>query len=51
MAKRKGLSRALFQLARGVRNLEVMASGSPRKAAGRVRNELLGRRLLRIFRW
>ncbi len=45
------LSRSLFGAARKVRNLEVIASGSPKKMARRVLNILIGRTIVRkLFR-
>ncbi|MBC7253137.1 MAG: hypothetical protein H5T72_04115 [Actinobacteria bacterium] len=41
----------LFRWARKVRDLEVIASGSPKKVARRARNKILGRRLSKLFRW
>jgi hypothetical protein len=41
----------LLLWARKARDLEVMASGSPKKVARRARNKIPGRKLSRLFRW
>lgn len=46
-------SNDLFKLARLVRDLEVVASGNPKRLARRLKNLLLGRLLGRagVWRW
>lgn len=40
----------LYRLARLLRDVEVVSSGDPRRIARRLRNELLGRWIGRLFR-
>lgn len=42
-------SRDLYRLARLVRDLEVLASGDPKKIVRRIKNKIVGRQLGRAF--
>ncbi len=48
---RRSPSSFLFRWARISRDLEVLASGNPKRIARRAKNKWLGRRLGRIWKW
>lgn len=50
---RKSLASQLFRLARSVDDVQLLASGNPRRIARRARNKLAGRALGRagVWRW
>jgi hypothetical protein len=42
----------LYRLARTANDLETLASGNPRRMARRLKNKLIGRKIVsRLFRW
>jgi len=46
------LSSSLFRASRVTRDVEVVASGSPKKMARRAKNKWLGRNVVRkMFKW
>ena len=46
------LTRNLYKTARLSRDVEVLASGNPKKMARRAKNKILGHKLIsKIFKW
>jgi hypothetical protein len=51
MARRRSITSLLFRAARRVDDLEVLASGNPKRIERRAKNRLLGRALGRAGFW
>jgi hypothetical protein len=47
----KGVSSIFYKLARKSRDIEVLASGNPKRIARRAKNKFLGRRIGKLWKW
>ncbi len=47
----KGISSLLYKMARKSRDIQVLASGNPKRIGRRAKNKFLGRRMGKLWKW